>query len=124
MEYNSLLTQDAHESGAEINIINPVTGEPTDFFITVMGVDSKEWRMSVKKVTRAYFSDGIMTEEKEIDSEVDQLVSITKDWRGINRNGEELKFSKEECRQLYTKSPGVLQQVDRFVADRRNFTKG
>lgn len=128
MEFNDLLTQEAHEEGAEVEIINPETGEQTGFFITVMGADSLEFQKAQKKLRnqaiRAYADKKEIDEADEIKAEIEHLANITMDWRGIETNGEPKPFTKEGCIELYTKSPGVRNQVDRFVSDRANFTKG
>jgi hypothetical protein len=128
MEFNDLLTQDAHEEGAECNIIDPSTGKPTDFFIKVLGVDSLEFQKAQRKLrnqaVQAYSDKKAITEEQEIESEIKHLVSVTIGWRGLESEGKEKKFSSEACKELYTKSPGLRSQVDRFVSDRTNFTKG
>ncbi|MFW0776360.1 MAG: hypothetical protein ACN2B6_01390 [Rickettsiales bacterium] len=128
MEFNDLLTQDLHEEGAEVEIISPATGEKTGFFIKVMGMDSLEFQKAQKKLRnqaiKALQEKTSITEEDEIESEINQLVAITVGWKGIEVDGKDKPFTKEACKQLYTKSPGIRQQVDRFVGDRLNFTKG
>ena len=128
MEFNDLLTQEAHEEGAELEIYNPETGKKTGFFITVMGADSLAFQKEQKKLRNkailAYSKDKEPDYEEEIKDEIRHLANITLDWRGIESNGKPKPFTKEHCIELYTKSPGVRQQVDRFVSDRANFTKG
>lgn len=126
MEIGEICTREAHEQGAEINILHPATGEETDLFITVLGPDSREWRKAIKTdLTKllAKKAQGI-TEEDLVDSDIDKLVSITSGWRGLTDKGEEVKFSPEKCKQLYSDSPRIMDQVDRFIGDSRNFTKG
>lgn len=122
MEFDSLLTRQAHEEGAEINIINPNTGEKTDVYIKVMGVDSSAWRQAMKAAVRRMVSPN--RDDDLIDDDAEKLASITIAWRGITRGGKPLEFSKKECKELYIKSPALMDQVDRFVANYRNFTKG
>jgi hypothetical protein len=128
MEFNDLLTSEAHEEGAEINIVNPVTGKPTDAYIKVMGIDSVAFQSSQRKKRNKMIA--MLSEKKaldetyEIDSDISALASITIGWRGIEQNGEAMKFTPKACEELYRKSPGLRQQVDAFVGDRRNFTKG
>jgi hypothetical protein len=127
MNFDDLLTQDAHEAGAEINILNPNTGEPTDVFIKVLGIDSIAWRSAMKTAIRKMISakkSDDLTESDLIDEDVEKLVAITVGWRGLTKNGEPLEFSKKACRELYKKSPRIMDQIDRFIGDHRNFTKG
>lgn len=128
MEFNDLLTKAAHEDGAEVSILNPSTGEDTGFKIRVLGVDSTAFQKAQRKIRmqaiKALTDKKEITIEDEIASEIDHLVSITIGWSGIEHEGKSKPFSVDACRQLYTDSPGLRQQVDRFVSDRRNFIKG
>lgn len=128
MEFNDLLTKEAHEEGAECNILNPSDGKPTDFFIKVLGVDSLEFQKAQRKArnqaVKTLSEKKPITEEDEIESEIDHLVAVTVGWRGLEVDGKEKAFTKEHCKDLYTRSPGLRNQVDRFVSDRTNFTRG
>ena len=128
MDFDSLLTKEAHEEGAEILISNPVTGKTTDLYIKVLGSDSLVWQKSIKRGRNKLISklseNKEISEQDEIDAEIDQLVAVTVDWRGIEREGVPVKFTAKDCKKLYTSSPGVRQQVDKFVSDRTNFIKG
>ena len=52
------------------------------------------------------------------------LSAVTIGWRGLNDGKAEVEFSKERALQLYDNSPNIATQLDRFIADRKNFTKG
>ena len=117
MDINTLYTADAHEEGAEIQIVSPLDGEKTDFYITLQGIDSKTYR----KAVRAYHRKLIAEEEG---GEIDLLVAITKDWRGLSKGKEKIPFSPDAARDLYVNAPSVTAQIDTFVADRKNFIKG
>lgn len=128
MDFDSLLTTDAHDEGAEVNILNPITGEETDVFIKVLGIDSIEFQRASRRQRNKMYSrlssKKALDEADDIAEEIEQLAAITVGWRGITKAGKPVKFSAGKCVELYTKSPGLRQQVDRFVGDRRNFTKG
>lgn len=128
MDINELLTKDAHDEGADVQIFNPITGEDTEVYITVMGVDSIEWQKAMKRQRSRVLAKLADKKEldagDEIDEEIEQLVAITKGWKGIAENGEEYEFTPDRCRELYTKSPGLRTQVERFVTNRKNFIKG
>lgn len=117
MDLNKLYTLEAHEDGAEIQIKSPIDDEPTDFYIKVKGVDSKSYRESVRKYHRKLLKD-------EEGGEIDLLASITIGWRGLKSGKEAVDFSFDAAKSLYENAPGVASQVDRFIADRVNFTKG
>lgn len=127
MEFDALCTRDAHEEGAEVQILDPSSGKLTDFHIKVLGPDSREWRKAMKADLRRVWSrkkGEELTEEDLLDSDVDKLVAVTVGWRGLKSNGEEMPFTKDACKTLYERSPRVMDQVDMFLADSRNFTKG
>ena len=56
--------------------------------------------------------------------DVDALVSVTLDWRGIAKDGEDYEFSKENARELYQDAPGVVTQLLEFLGTGENFISG
>lgn len=116
MQFDNLLTTDIHEAGAEMEIRNPATGEPTGAFLLLKGIDSRTFRAASSEFNRRRL-------EKDHDIQalaLDMSVAITSGWRGI----EGREFSKDAVRELYEKSPAIRMQVDEWFQDRRNFTKG
>jgi len=127
MEFDNLATSVAHEAGAEVNILSPVDGKPTDVFITIMGADSKEWRKQKKKQTTAIISAKSQDKLDELDydaMDVEALVAITIGWKGIVQKGKEYKFNKSNAKKLYENAPSVVSQLLDFVSHNANFTKG
>lgn len=127
MEFNSLATAISHEAGAEVNILSPVDGKPTDVFITIQGADSKEWRKQKKKQTSLIIAAKANDKMQDLDydaMDVDALVAVTLGWRGIVKDGEEFKFTKANAKELYNQAPAVVEQLISFLGDSANFTKG
>ena len=129
MNFDDLLTQEAHEDGAEMNVLNPRDGEATDFFITIMGADSRAFQRAQKKLRNeavAILSAGKkISEDDELNQDIDHMVAVTIGWRGLeDEKGKDQAFTRESAKELYQKSPSVRYQVERFVSDRRNFIKG
>ena len=136
MDLSELMTADAHEEGAEVNIISPVTGKASDVFIKVLGPDSKAYRVESKrnlsKAVAEYRKlkgdskdlDFDVMSDQEIEGEINKLVAVTVGWRGISDKGEPVVFSKEMCEKLYRSAPHIVIQVNNFLADYTNFTKG
>ena len=127
MDFNELATAQAHALGAECNIRSPINGEPTDVFITVMGSDSREWRAAKKAQTSQIIKAKSEDNEASLDfdkMDVDALVSVTLDWRGIVKDGEEFKFTKANARELYADAPSVVAQLLKFLGNGENFTSG
>lgn len=118
MKLSNLYTTDLHADGAECEILDG-EDKPTGLFITVMGVDSQVFRDHAKRQQKAYIE--ALRSKKDFDDEdmsIDGMVAATISWRGTSE-----EFSPELCRELYTKAPYVKDQIDRFIADRANFTK-
>lgn len=127
MEFNNLATSVVHEAGAEVNILSPVDNSPTDFFITIQGPDSKEWRRQKKKQTTAIISAKANDKLDEVDydaMDVEALVAVTIGWRGLVDKGKEYKFTKANAKKLYENAPAVVEQLLSFVSKNANFTKG
>lgn len=123
MEINDLLTLKAHEEGAYIHIKKSGAKKAdTDFYIKVIGPDSKEfrkqWKSLAKDLTIAKDSNEQMEKEREF------LVNLTIGWKGLFEGEEEVPFTKEKCSWLYENAPYIQDQVDNFVVNSQNFIKG
>lgn len=125
MDICELSTADKHEKGAEVQIKAP-DGKETDFYITVMGVDSKEYQRQLKRLRNSYLlmKPDDYSEDEEIKADIERLVSITLGWRGLTNKGKEVEFTKQACTDLYEKAPRVRQQVENFIGDSANFIRG
>jgi len=116
MKFNDMLTADAHEAGAEMEVMHPATGEATGVFLLIRGVDSKTFRDASIEFNRKRMDKA--NDDKDI--ALDLTVAITAGWRGID----DIEFSADAVRKLYTDSPAIRAQVDAFFTVRRNFMKG
>lgn len=119
MDITELYTKEAHETGAEMQVHND-KGEPLEMWITLAGMDSSQWRKAFNS-NRLKLIGG--DEDANIDAYVDMYADVSIGWRGFMSEGEELKFSKEKIKQLYVNAPYLLNQIDKFITDRGNFTK-
>jgi hypothetical protein len=125
MDIHSLYTADAHEEGAEMQITNPATGEKVEAYIKVKGIDSKAFRQASRKKQRAMLTAMSLGEDCDEDKlDVDALAELTIGWRGIMDGDKEYTFTKARAKDLYTQSPGIRDQIDRYISKRANFTKG
>jgi len=124
MNFNDLMTAPAHEAGAELQLNNPTTGKPTDAYIKVRGVDSpqmiKSFRALQRKIVEAARNGG------DVDNfQNEYIVGSIIGWRGItDDDNNEWEYSEEKAKQLVDSSPAVASQIDKFVSNRANFTKG
>lgn len=128
MELGSLQTASIHEEGAEVNILSPVDGTPTDVFIKIMGADSKPWRDAKKKQAskiNEHLRNGGKYEELDYDSmDAEALASVTLEWKGITKDGKAYKCTLDNALALYADSPAVSSQLLAFISDRENFISG
>ena len=115
MDIDQLYTVEDHEKGAEMQV-HDQNGKPLDMYLTIAGMDSKAWRQAFNKNKRK------MIEGEDIKADI--LSEVTIGWRGFTSKGKELEFSKKKAKNLYSQAPYIADQVDRFIADRSNFTKG
>ena len=127
MDIKSLYTLEAHESGSEMNIISPVNGEPTECFLTVLGVDSRAWRdaeLAGKRDIVNLAENGDFDKFKSRRIIAETLTQAVTGWRGFDDNGKPLDFDRAFLADLIINSPSIGDQIDRFIATRSNFTKG
>jgi hypothetical protein len=127
MELSNLLTVTDHEAGAECNIVSPVDGKPTDVYILLAGADSSVWRKAKRKQTTEIMAAARSKAPVDLDydaMDIAALVDATIGWRGIVSGGQPYEFSKENALALYSGSPGIVNQLLDFIADKRNFING
>lgn len=121
MNIDDLYTVDKHEAGAEMQVEND-KGDKLDMFITVVGVDSKLFRKVKNDLRRK-----ILTSSGDVDDEALRAASmslVTLGWRGFLNKGKEYKFTPKAAEKLYLNAPYLMEQVDDFINNRLNFSKG
>lgn len=130
-------TKTLSEEGVAVAIKDLKTAKPikgkdgADVTITVLGPDSRAYRMqtrdAVRKRLRAAQADEADASAKFDADEaeaVDMLARITKSWTGIcNTEGKPIPCTVETATALYAAFPAIRDQVDSFVAIRTNFIK-
>ena len=115
MDIKELDTRAIHGAGAELQVKDQL-GKDTDVYIKVAGVDSKLWRETIKGNARKTGDD------KLSDNEI--LAKICLGFRGLESDGKEVPFSYESMLNLLEIAPYIAEQIDRFIGNRANFTKG
>jgi hypothetical protein len=120
MDISELNTLDAHESGAEFEVRDQ-NGNLIDAKIIIAGVDSRIYRKETTKMRR----DIIVGKNENLeDLRAKVLGNITLGWSGFTSKGKEHKFTNKRAYDLYVKAPYIMDQIDAFISDRENFTKG
>jgi len=120
MEIDQLLTVEDHEKGAKMNV-NDQNGKKTDIILILAGMDSKVYRKAKTMLARELLKDPDGDTEE---ARARALSKCTLGWEGLTDKGKVVKFSEKKAMNLYIGAPYVMDQVDGFVIDRANFTKG
>lgn len=115
-----LFTADAHEAGAVL-VVKDINGNLTDVKIRLKGVHSEAWRKMVnRRDIMSVVTEEVMTPEM-------MFAKVTIGWEGMPNPaepGSALEFNEENAVMMYTKSPLIFEQVNRFIANHANFIQG
>jgi len=120
MNINDLYTLESHETGSEMQVRDE-NGKKLDAFITICGVDSKVYRKAKNEMRREIVKD--LNADYE-DLRAKTLADITISWRNFTDGKKKIKFNKKKIEQIYLNAPYVMDQIDLFLHNRLNFTKG
>ena len=133
MDLASLTIVDDAEEGGWLTVQSPSGGdllydEKNPVRIRLKGRDSSTYRQS-ERVIRDKRIDSLRNQQnwdaKDQDNESLELLSACFiDWEGVFDNGDPLECTPENARRLMRAAPFIFEQVDLFVADRANFTRG
>ena len=133
MDLANLTIVDDAEEGGWLTIQSPKGGdllydEKNPVRIKLRGRDSDTYR----KMERGIRDKRIEAlrkqqswEAKDQDNESMELLSACFiEWEGVFNEGEVFECTPENARRLMRVAPFIFDQVDMFVADRANFTRG
>tara|TARA_R110000850_G_scaffold178071_1_gene304002 strand:+ start:91 stop:501 length:411 start_codon:yes stop_codon:yes gene_type:complete len=136
MDITKLYTLEAHNRGSEINIIcvdddnesGLKIGDYTEVFLTVSGEDSRAWaeaKLECHRKSRDATIANEMDEHKKNLFIAEALADAVIDWRGVDdKDGNPLNFDRALLAEFFFNTKPVADQVDRFIVNRSNFTKG
>jgi len=127
MELANLKTAETHDEGADITILSPIDGKPTDVIIRIKGMDSKTWREAKKNQTQKIIDARADNKMDALDYDLmdaEALADATISWSNITKDGKEYQFNRQNAVNLYANSPDVKDQLLSFLSDRANFTNG
>jgi hypothetical protein len=113
----------AADTGMVMQLLSPVTDEPTDSTITLYGADSSVYRCTIKNIGNRRMQRGnkrVTSEAIEAEG-IELLTACTASWENIEIDGEVLKCTPENIKRIYTEFIWVREQVDAFIGDRANF---
>ena len=112
------------EEGAELEVLDPVTGEAVGVYITLAGADSAVHRKAAVNASKRRLNSQKGFRNKGFDLEKMQEESIeifaacTLSWRGVQVDGALLPCSRDNAIKMYTRFPWLREQVEQFIGDR------
>lgn len=115
------------EEGAELEVLDPVTGEPVGAYIVLAGADSAVHRKATAAVSKRRFSSQKGFRNKGFDPEkvdaesIEILAACTLSWKGVLVNGAPLPCSRDNAIKMYTRFPWLREQVEQFIGDRSEY---
>lgn len=128
MQHNGLELNDfqqAKTETCELEILHPKTGMGTGAFITLLSVDSKEWRKQSMKLRNE--NQKIMRKRNHVDAEkydddgVKLAAACTVGWRNLYEGDTPIPFTPENALEIYWKHRFIREQVEEFISDIGNF---
>ena len=100
----------AAESGYEFELLHPATGEGTGGFLTIRGENSRTVQQHARKVVtemqkrekvaKGKGKDEDLTISELEDMAVERAVVRIISWKGIQENGEDVPFTKENAERI------------------------
>ena len=115
------------EEGAELEVLDPVTGEAVGAYITLAGADSVVHRKAVANISKRRFNNqkgfrnkGFDPERMEAES-IEILAACTLSWKGVTLEGAALPCSRDNAIKMYTRFPWLREQVEAFISDRSEY---
>ena len=100
----------AAESGYEFELLHPATGEGTGGFLTIRGENSRTVQQHARKVVtemqkrekvaKGKGKDVDLTISELEDMAVERAVVRIISWKGIQENGEDIPFTKENAERI------------------------
>lgn len=115
------------EEGAELEVLDPVTGEPVGVYITLAGADSAVHRKAATNVSKRRlngqkgFRNRGWDPEKMQEESIEILATCTLSWKGVLVDGAPLPCSRDNAIKMYTRFPWLREQVEAFISDRSEY---
>lgn len=126
-----LNVSEVSESGLEFELVHPATGEGLDAWIKVRGEKSRTVQNHARKIVtemqkREKVAKG---KNKEIelsiedyeDMAVDRAIVRIISWRGIQENGQDVPFNRENAERILKEHPWIREAVMENSEDLQEF---
>lgn len=115
------------EEGAELEVLDPVTGEAVGVYITLAGADSAVHRKALTAASKRRlngqkgFRNKGWDPEKMQEESIEILATCTLSWKGVTLEGAALPCSRDNAIKMYTRFPWLREQVEAFISDRSEY---
>lgn len=123
-------TSDKANIPSDVVIVHPVTQEPTDIVISVVGSDSTAAqecvdRQQARRIRQMRTSENPTEfDPNEIrEDTMELLVACTTGWKNVVFRGKELEFTPENVRLVYESVPAIREQISKATGSRARFYK-
>ena len=116
-----LNVSEVSESGIDIELVHPATGEGLDAWVRVRGKDSRTVQNHARKVVndmqkREKIAKG---KNKDADMSIEELEMLAVEraviriisWRGIEEDGQPVPFTVENANRILKDNPWIREQV-------------
>ena len=119
MDLADLFTRSTAETGVEMKLLHPGTGEVIknddgkEWVMTVAGTDSDRWKATIRTAARK--------RGQSSDDGIETMSSLVIGWKNLVLNKEPLKFTPQAAIKLLTDYPWIRDQVNSFASERANF---
>lgn len=139
VDIGDLDTIEACNSGTEIELKHPTTGEKLGIFVGIVGKDSDVYREFQRKAFNRYLREEALAKKRGKDAQVRTvedleddslklLVSCTTSWRTGDQKWmlykkEQLEFTPENCEMVFKTRPWIRDQVNEGIGDLELFMK-
>lgn len=117
----SLDSKSKAESGAPVDILHPVSGEPLGLTIVLAGADSATYRRSQAAMLRRQVGRRTQNDAEGTRANACRLLgacTLSWVWCGASLDGGEPDCTPEAATELYARFPWIYEQVDQAVHDR------
>ncbi|RKI09711.1 hypothetical protein D7Y15_23330 [Corallococcus sp. AB030] len=112
-----------------VDILHPVTGQPTGMQVEVASADSPRYREATRAIIEKATASAPRASrrarpETPRDMEADALellVACTVSWTGVLEGVAQVPLTPDSARRLFTVHPWLRRQVDEAVQDRASF---
>ena len=112
------------EEGAELEVLDPATGEAVGVYIMLAGADSSVHRKASVNISKrrlngqkGFRNRGFDPEKAEAEN-IEILAACTLSWKGVLVDGAPLPCSRDNAIKMYTRFPWLREQVEQFISDR------